>query len=60
MKYHQVGPEYLSVTRMDKSRSDPYSSTYPLRNTQDAPLWLPYYGVTIDTLKESSGDSDYI
>ena len=37
-----------------------YSSTYLLQNTQYALLWLPYYGVTVDTLKASSGDSDYI
>ena len=56
----EKGPEYLSVTRMDKSRSDPYSSTYPLRNTQYTPLWLPCYGVTVDAIKASSGDSNYI
>ena len=29
MRYHRVGPEYWFVTQMDKSCSDPYSSTYP-------------------------------
>ena len=36
------------------------SSTYLLWNTQYAPLWLPYYSVTVDTLKASSEDSNYI
>ena len=31
-----------------------------LWNTQYAPLWLPCYGVTVDTIKASSGDSNYI
>ena len=61
MQYHRVGPKYLSVTRMDKSRSDLFHTPqHILRNTQDAPLWLPYYGVMVDTLKASSGDSNYI
>src|SRR3954470_18147189 len=40
---------------MDKSRFDlfAYSSTYLLRDTQDTPLWLPCFSVTVNALKAS-------
>ena len=41
---------YPSLGWTNPALIDTYSSTYPLRNTQDAPLWLSYYGVTVDTL----------
>ena len=57
---HRVGPEYLSVTRMDKSRSWSIRLYVSLWNTWVAPLWSPCYGVTVDAIKVSSGDSNYI
>ena len=49
-QYHRVGPEYLSVTRMDKSCSDPYSSMYSFGLAE---LHLYGYPITMWWLMQS-------
>ena len=60
MQSHREGPEYLSVTRMDKSRSWSILLNVSLWNTWVAPVWSPCYGVMVDAIRASSGESDYI
>jgi hypothetical protein len=56
----QVGPEYLSFTWMDISRSWCTCLNLVLWHTQETPFQSPSYMMTVDAIKGASRCSDYI
>jgi hypothetical protein len=57
---HRVGPEYLSVTWMDKSRSWCTRLNLLLWHTQETPFQSPSYVMMVDAIKAASRCSDYV
>jgi hypothetical protein len=58
MYSHQVGPKY-HIRHADENIPLLVYTVQPTPlETQETPFQLPYYGVTVDAVKASSGNSD--
>jgi hypothetical protein len=58
MYSHRVGPEY-HIRHADKQIPLLIYTPQPTPlETQETPFWSPCYGVTVDTIKVSSGSND--